>query len=34
MPITREVHAMLYEGKSPLKAVGDLMARPLRAERE
>jgi len=34
MPITREVYAMLYEGKSPLKAVGDLMTRPLRAERE
>jgi len=34
MPITREVYAMLYEGKPPLKAVGDLMARPLRAERE
>ncbi|MGB8332628.1 MAG: NAD(P)H-dependent glycerol-3-phosphate dehydrogenase [Polyangiales bacterium] len=34
MPITGEVYAMLYEGKSPLKAVGDLMTRPLRAERE
>jgi glycerol-3-phosphate dehydrogenase (NAD(P)+) len=34
MPITREVYAMLYEDKPPLKAVGDLMTRPLRAERE
>lgn len=34
MPITREVYAMLYEDKLPLKAVGDLMTRPLRAERE
>jgi glycerol-3-phosphate dehydrogenase (NAD(P)+) len=34
MPITQEVYAMLYEGKPPLTAVGDLMARPLRAERE
>ena len=34
MPITREVFAMLYENKPPLKAVGDLMTRPLRAERE
>ncbi len=34
MPITDEVHAMLYENKSPLKAVVDLMTRPLRAERE
>ncbi len=34
MPITREVYAMLYEDKPPLKAVGDLMARPMRAERE
>ena len=34
MPITQEVYAMLYEGKPPLKAVGDLMTRPLRAERE
>jgi len=25
---------MLYEDKPPLKAVGDLMTRPLRAERE
>jgi glycerol-3-phosphate dehydrogenase (NAD(P)+) len=34
MPITREVYAMLYEDKPPLKAVVDLMTRPLRAERE
>jgi len=34
MPITREVYAMLYEDKPPLKAVGDLMTRPMRAERE
>ncbi len=34
MPITQEVYAMLYEDKPPLKAVGDLMTRPLRAERE
>jgi glycerol-3-phosphate dehydrogenase (NAD(P)+) len=34
MPITREVHAMLYEDKPPLKAVVDLMTRPLRDERE
>ncbi|KPK11320.1 MAG: glycerol-3-phosphate dehydrogenase [Myxococcales bacterium SG8_38] len=34
MPITHEVYAMLYEDKSPLKAVGDLMTRPLRDERE
>ena len=34
MPITREVYAMLYEDKPPLKAVDDLMTRPMRAERE
>jgi glycerol-3-phosphate dehydrogenase (NAD(P)+) len=34
MPITKEVYAMLYEDKPPLKAVVDLMTRPLRAERE
>ena len=34
MPITREVYAMLYEDKPPLKAVVDLMTRPMRAERE
>jgi glycerol-3-phosphate dehydrogenase (NAD(P)+) len=34
MPITQEVYAMLYEDKPPLKAVVDLMTRPMRAERE
>jgi glycerol-3-phosphate dehydrogenase (NAD(P)+) len=34
MPITHQVYAMLYEDKPPLEAVGDLMTRPLRAERE
>ncbi|MDH3201781.1 MAG: NAD(P)-dependent glycerol-3-phosphate dehydrogenase [Myxococcales bacterium] len=34
MPITDEVYAMLYEDKPALQAVGDLMTRPLRAERE
>lgn len=34
MPITQEVYAMLYEDKPPLEAVGDLMTRPLRDERE
>jgi glycerol-3-phosphate dehydrogenase (NAD(P)+) len=34
MPITQEVYAMLYEGKPALKAVTDLMTRPMRAERE
>ena len=34
MPITDEVYAMLYEDKPALKAVVDLMTRPLRAERE
>ena len=33
MPITQQVYAMLYEDKPPLEAVGDLMTRPLRAER-
>ncbi len=32
MPICREVHAILFEGRSPKDAVRDLMARPLRAE--
>ena len=32
MPICREVHAVLFEGRSPEDAVRDLMARPLRAE--
>lgn len=32
MPITRAVHAALYEGKSPREAVVELMTRGLRAE--
>ena len=32
MPITSEVHGVLYEGKSPLEAATTLMARPLRGE--
>ncbi len=32
MPICREVHAVLFEGRNPGDAVQDLMARPLRAE--
>jgi glycerol-3-phosphate dehydrogenase (NAD(P)+) len=32
MPITEQVHAVLYEGKSVRAAAGDLMARPLRDE--
>ncbi len=32
MPICREVHAVLFEGRSPRDAVRDLMARPLKAE--
>lgn len=32
MPITNEVHAVLYEGKSALDAANILMARPLRSE--
>jgi len=33
MPITRQVYAVLYQGKSPKKAVVDLMTRPLKAEK-
>lgn len=33
MPITCQVYAVLYKGKSPKKAVADLMARPLKAEK-
>jgi len=33
MPITRQVYAVLYQGKSPKKAVTDLMTRPLKAEK-
>ncbi|HEX8633897.1 MAG TPA: NAD(P)H-dependent glycerol-3-phosphate dehydrogenase [Pyrinomonadaceae bacterium] len=32
MPITEQVHAVLYEGKSVRDAAGDLMARPPRGE--
>ena len=32
MPITHEVHAVLYEGKPASEAVTQLMTRPLRAE--
>jgi glycerol-3-phosphate dehydrogenase (NAD(P)+) len=34
MPITREVHAVLYEGKKAEDAAGELMVRPLRGEFE
>jgi glycerol-3-phosphate dehydrogenase (NAD(P)+) len=33
MPIVTEVYRMLYEGKPPLEAVGDLMLRRQRHER-
>ena len=33
MPITREVHAILFEQKPPLDALTDLMLRPPRRER-
>ncbi len=33
MPITQEVHRVLYEGKDPRRAVTDIMARELRSER-
>jgi glycerol-3-phosphate dehydrogenase (NAD(P)+) len=32
MPITNEVHAVLYEGKSAADAANNLMTRPLREE--
>jgi glycerol-3-phosphate dehydrogenase (NAD(P)+) len=34
MPITREVHAVLYEGKRATDAASELMTRPLRDEFE
>jgi glycerol-3-phosphate dehydrogenase (NAD(P)+) len=34
MPITREVHAALYEGKAPLDAVESLLSRVPRPERD
>lgn len=33
MPITKEVYSVLFKGKSPKKAVVDLMERPLKAEK-
>jgi len=32
MPITRQVHDVLFEGKEPSEAVGDLMVRSLKEE--
>jgi glycerol-3-phosphate dehydrogenase (NAD(P)+) len=32
MPITQKMHEILYSGKSPAKAVGELMSREPRAE--
>ncbi len=32
MPIVTQVHSILYEGKSPRKAMSDLLARPLKEE--
>jgi glycerol-3-phosphate dehydrogenase (NAD(P)+) len=32
MPITKEIYHMLYENKTPISAVKDLMNRPLKAE--
>lgn len=34
MPITREIHALLYEGKPAQQALADLMGRDRRAERD
>ncbi len=34
MPITNEVHAVLYEGKPPAEAANELMTRPMREERK
>jgi glycerol-3-phosphate dehydrogenase (NAD(P)+) len=34
MPITEQMFLLLYEGKSPIQAVGDLMTRQLKAEVE
>jgi glycerol-3-phosphate dehydrogenase (NAD(P)+) len=33
LPIVEQMHRVLYEGKSPLEAVRDLMQRSLKAER-
>jgi glycerol-3-phosphate dehydrogenase (NAD(P)+) len=32
LPITGQVHAVLFEGKNPSEAVRELMTRPLREE--
>lgn len=32
MPITEQIHAVLFEGKDPRQALSDLMGRPLREE--
>jgi glycerol-3-phosphate dehydrogenase (NAD(P)+) len=32
MPITREVHQLLFEGKSPEQGMRDLMTRELKVE--
>jgi glycerol-3-phosphate dehydrogenase (NAD(P)+) len=32
MPITEQMHAVLFEGKSPREALAALMERPLRPE--
>jgi glycerol-3-phosphate dehydrogenase (NAD(P)+) len=32
MPITEQVHAVLFEGRSPLDAVKELMLRPMKSE--
>ncbi len=34
LPITAQIHALLYEGKPVHKALGDLMRRERRAERD
>ena len=34
MPITEQMFLLLYEGKSPIQAVSDLMTRQLKAEVE
>ncbi len=33
MPITEQMHAVLYEGKAPMAAIHELMTRPARGER-
>lgn len=34
MPIVEQVHAVLHEGKAPRRAIEELLARPLKEERE